>query len=335
MDIFVTFNLSAEDSKKFELVKKKYDEYFIKETNFVYESACFHKQHQMPAPYWQERAVIAKCNGMLLKGTGLVLRQCLRKEVLTKLHDGRKDISKTRALVKELVWWPGLGDQLARQVKECASCARFVPQNSELAITTLTPSFAWEQVGIDLCFVSNCHYLVVVDYLSRYPEVALLPSPKTGEVMEMLKSIFARHGPPKIVVTDNEPQFSCTEFEKFVHDYSFGHVTASPRYPQANGEVERMVQTIRRLILKFKDSYLALLAYRTTPGVLGCSPAEILMGRRLRTTVPMAPQLHDLVQPPLLPLVTKHRATKKLRTQYYNKRHRARKLNKHQVILFE
>ncbi|XP_070377043.1 uncharacterized protein [Dermacentor albipictus] len=47
-DIFAPFNLSAEDSKKFELVKKKFDDYFIKESNVVYESACFHKRHQMP-----------------------------------------------------------------------------------------------------------------------------------------------------------------------------------------------------------------------------------------------------------------------------------------------
>ncbi|KAL3181815.1 hypothetical protein MRX96_008124 [Rhipicephalus microplus] len=47
-DIFATFHLSGEDSKKLELVKKKFDEYFIKKTNVVYESACFHKRHQMP-----------------------------------------------------------------------------------------------------------------------------------------------------------------------------------------------------------------------------------------------------------------------------------------------
>ncbi|KAL3242318.1 hypothetical protein MRX96_021245 [Rhipicephalus microplus] len=39
---------STEDSKKFELVKKKFDEYFIKETN---ESTCFHKRHQMPGEF--------------------------------------------------------------------------------------------------------------------------------------------------------------------------------------------------------------------------------------------------------------------------------------------
>lgn len=39
----------------------------------------------------------------------------------------------------------------------------------------------------------------MVDYLSRYPELALLPSTKTGAVIERLKSIFARHGIPETV----------------------------------------------------------------------------------------------------------------------------------------
>nr|XP_037288730.1 uncharacterized protein LOC119181582 [Rhipicephalus microplus] len=47
-DIFVTFNLSPEDSKKFELVKNKFVEYFIKATNVVYERACFYKRYQVP-----------------------------------------------------------------------------------------------------------------------------------------------------------------------------------------------------------------------------------------------------------------------------------------------
>lgn len=150
-----------------------------------------------------------------------------KKGSTKKLHDGHQGITRTRALAKELVWWPGIGEQLARQVKECVTCARFVNQNSEPLISTPTPSFAWERVGVDLCFINNCHYLVVVDYLSRYPEVALLPSTKARAVIERLKSIFARHGIPETVVTDNGPQFSCTEFDKFAHDYGFGHVTTS------------------------------------------------------------------------------------------------------------
>ncbi|XP_075726284.1 uncharacterized protein LOC142767980 isoform X2 [Rhipicephalus microplus] len=65
--IFVTFNLSAEDSKKFELVKKKFDEYFIKEISIVYESACFHKRHRMSGEFIDQFMAVLhilaeKCN---------------------------------------------------------------------------------------------------------------------------------------------------------------------------------------------------------------------------------------------------------------------------------
>lgn len=39
-----------------------------------------------------------------------------------------------------------------------------------------------------------------------------------GAVIERL-CIFAYHGIPEMVVTDNSPQFSCTEFDKFTHNY--------------------------------------------------------------------------------------------------------------------
>ena len=40
---------------------------------------------------------------------------------------------------------------------------------------------------------------------------------------------------------------------------------------------------------KNDDPYLALLTYRSTPLENGYSPAELLMGRKLRTTIPVVP----------------------------------------------
>ena len=44
--------------------------------------------------------------------------------------------------------------------------------------------------------------------------------------------------------------------------------------------------TIKRLLKKKGDPYLALLAYRNTPLEVGYSPSQLLMNRALRTTVP-------------------------------------------------
>ena len=92
-----------------------------------------------------------------------------------------------------------------------------------------------------------------------------------------------------MVVSDNGPQFSGFEFRDFATEYGFTHTTSSPKYPQSNGEAERAVQTIKKLLKKSKDPYIALLMYRETPLQNGYSPSELLMGRKLKTKLPINP----------------------------------------------
>jgi hypothetical protein len=51
--------------------------------------------------------------------------------------------------------------------------------------------------------------------------------------------------------------------------------------------VERAVKTVKNILKKEQDPTKALLAYRSTPLASGYSPAELLMGRKIKSTIPI------------------------------------------------
>ena len=105
-----------------------------------------------------------------------------------------------------------------------------------------------------------------------------------------MKSVFASHGIPQEVQSDNGTQFSSALFHKSSTEYKFTYVTSSPLYPASNGEAERAFRTVKIFLKECDDPYLALLAYRLTPLYNGYSPAELLMGWQLRTILPILPE---------------------------------------------
>jgi len=149
-------------------------------------------------------------------------------------------------------------------------------------------------------------------------------------VIKHLKSIFARHGIPEVVMSDNGPQYASEQFTKFTHQYGFTHVTSSPKYPQSNGAAERAVRTIKQMLSKNQtgegDVYMALLAYRSTPLENGWSPAELLMGRKLRTTLPIIPQQLKPKIPNTFQLQRYEKQARNKQKQNFDKCHRAVKL---------
>lgn len=137
---------------------------------------------------------------------------------------------------------------------------------------------------------------MVVDYFSNYIEMEKLRSQTSPAVIKVLKTIFARHGIPDTVVSDNGPAYTSEEFSKFAATWEFHHVTTSPHYPQSNGKAESAVKTCKTLLKKAKlaksDIYLALLNHRNTPTEpTNFSPAQRLFGRHTQTLLPSSTTL--------------------------------------------
>ena len=169
----------------------------------------------------------------------------------------------------------------------CTACAVERRNPSEPMIASETVLRPWQKVGTDMFVYKKATYLLVVDYASSYVEIAKLAATTSPDVILHLRSIFARHGIPETVVSDNGPQYASHEFVRFASEEGFIHVTSSPRYPQSNGKAERTVQTVKAILKKSVDPYGALLAYRTTSLECGYSPAQLLMCRQLRTSIPV------------------------------------------------
>ena len=117
-----------------------------------------------------------------------------------------------------------------------------------------------------------------------------LSSTTSQQVIIHLKSIFARHGIPEVIRSNNGPHYSAYEFKTFANKYGFEHITSKPHYPQGNGEAESAVKTLKSILKKChysnEDIYLSLFSYWAIPLSNGYSPVQLLMRRKHRTPFP-------------------------------------------------
>ena len=92
------------------------------------------------------------------------------------------------------------------------------------------------------------------------------------------------------MISDNGSQYSSREVDDFAKDWGFSHYTSNPYKPPKNSIAERDVKTAEELP-KLEDPGVGLLNYRATPhSATGITPAEALMGRRIKTRIPVLPR---------------------------------------------
>ena len=245
-------------------------------------------------PYFDIRDTLQVEDGIILKGERLLIPTSMRKEIKARLHTAHlgKDSMLRRA--RELIYWPGLTDEITQIAESCEVCMMTSRrQQKEPMIPHVRGNAAWQKVGTDIFTINNRNYLITVDYFGGFWEVDFLTSTYSSTIILKLKAHFSRYGIPQELMSDNA-QFESRECTQFYSEWGINKTSSSPGYPQSNGKVESAVKAAKTMISKCmktgEDQYLALLELRNTPVQgINVSPAQLLFQKRTRSILLQRP----------------------------------------------
>nr|GFB63567.1 reverse transcriptase domain-containing protein [Tanacetum cinerariifolium] len=116
-----------------------------------------------------------------------------------------------------------------------------------------------------------------------------LPTNDARVVVKFLKSLFARFGTPRAIISDHDTHFRNEQFAKVMLKYGVTHRLSTAYHPQTNGQVEVSNRGLKRILERtigenrvFWSNKLddVLLAFRTTfKTPIGCTPYKLVYGK--------------------------------------------------------
>ena len=264
-------------------------------------------------PYYSFREQVSLKEGknpgefILCKGNVVILPESLQKHFLEMSHDGHPGVSKTKAVLRTLVYWPAMNRSIETHVRNCVSCRAFSTRgdNPPLTVVAEEKTEPWGTVAIDLTgpsdLLQGMTLLTMIDLHSRYPEVHVLKQATSRAIIDALTASFSQFGLPKTILSDNGTPFISSEFENFLSINGIKHVRSSNFHPRGNGAIERFHCSLKNRLKKiFHDQEFpfckaiqkVLYDLRSTPhDVTGETPFFRLFGRPMPTKLSIALQI--------------------------------------------
>ena len=290
-------------------------------------SGCWHKAPpnislSELSRYEKVKEQLTCTESLLLKADRIVVPASLQERIVNIAHEGHMGIVKTKALLREKVWFPCMDRMTEDKVKACLPCQIVTPiYTREPLQMSVLPDNPFDEVSVDFASVNGETLLLLVDDYSRFPFVEPVSSTSASAVIPKLDKLFATFGTPLVVRTDNGPPFNGDEFVKFSQVLGFKHRKVTPLWPRANGEVERFVKTLKKYIKAAKTAgknwrkelQVFLRNYRTTPHTTtGVAPSVLLMKRAVRNKIPQANNVD-----PVSEIIRKRDSSQKMKIKAY------------------
>ncbi|XP_057290318.1 uncharacterized protein K02A2.6-like [Hydractinia symbiolongicarpus] len=156
---------------------------------------------------------------VILRRNRIIIPQVFRQRILAIAHENHLGISKTKALLRNNIYFPVVDEKVENLWNKYIPCAATIKQNTPppMQPSTLPPD-VWHTLNIDFLGTlrnGKC-LLVVIDQISRYPEAEITNSTATQQIIELLTKIFLTHGIPFKVITDKSPPFPNYKFKDFM-----------------------------------------------------------------------------------------------------------------------
>jgi len=271
------------------------------------KTGCWNTDDLKPYKQIKDEITIDHANHVLLHGKRIILQSSLQDRVTKLAQLGHQGHSKTKALLREYVWFPNLGKLVKLAIDGCLACQSLAqPNPSKPLLSTPMSDHPWEHVKVDFCgpLLSGHYLLVIIDCYSCFPEVEILQSTSCMKVIPKLDSIFARHGIPVKLTSNNGPLFQSQEFKRYMQHLGIKHHHSTPLWPQGNSEVEAfnkpLIKAIKAAHVENRpwqqEVHKFLLSYRSTPhSTMNVPPSQLLYNCQIRGTLPTLPRKHHLI----------------------------------------
>nr|GEZ79098.1 reverse transcriptase domain-containing protein [Tanacetum cinerariifolium] len=240
-----------------------------------------------------------------------VIQRCVHGkealDILVACHNGPTEGHHGANLTAKKVFdsgffWPTIYKDTHEFVKNCDSCQRQgkISQRDEMPQNSIQVCEILDVWGIDFLGPfpysrGNKYILVAVDYLSKWVEAKALPTNDARVIFKFIKSLFARFGSPRAIISDRGTHFCNDQFSKVMLKYGVTHRLSIAYHPQTSGQVEVLNRGLKRILErtigenraswsgKLDD---ALWAFRTaykTP--IGCTPYKLVYGKACHLSI--------------------------------------------------
>ena len=226
------------------------------------------------APFLKLQHDLSIEHDCLMWGSRVVVPSQFRQQLLQELHVSHSGVSRMKSVARGIFWWPGLDADIVKLAVDCEMCQRNAPMPVQEPVHHWAyPNAAFERIHLDYAEFNSLYYLVLVDAYSKWIDVFELGHSATAtQTVNCLLRFISTFGLPKVIVTDNGPQFVSHEFALFCQQNAIHHHRTPPYHPASNGQCERIVQEVKKCLKtrpgnRSVSAHVSrfLFSYRNTP----------------------------------------------------------------------